>query len=129
MYHLLLTSATDENTQYEVPQAIDAQLCMHLASERDSPKLIAPVPFTIGQASLHRDYLTIGNAPGKLCSQRFLDMLRRASVPFTAYTARLIEKDTEQELAVHYFYWIPQWIEGAIDWESSEHWVNAETGT
>lgn len=124
MYYLLLAMALDE-----VPQTSAARLCIELASERDSKKSITPIPFTIHQTNLQRDYLPIGNAPGKLCSQRLINMLGDAAVLFTAYPTHLIDKETEQEIPSRYFYWIPQWIEGTIDWERSEEWVIPETGT
>ncbi|HZU66276.1 MAG TPA: tetratricopeptide repeat protein [Ktedonobacteraceae bacterium] len=111
-----------------MPQAIDPRLCLQLAAERDFPRSMPPLPFYIGQACLQLDYLDIQNTSGKLCTEDFINVLERANVPFTAYSANLFEKDTKQPLPARYYFWIPQWIEGAIDWEQSEEWVYDETG-
>jgi tetratricopeptide (TPR) repeat protein len=128
MYYLLITSVFDEEAQYGAPQAIDPRLCLRLASERDSPRSILPLQFYISQACLQLDYLDIQNTTGKLCSQDFISVLERMHVPFTVYSANLFEKGTNRPLPARYYFWIPQWIEGAVDYEHSEEWINDETG-
>ena len=47
---------------------------------------------------------------------------------FTAYPTHLLDWKTKQTLTSSYFFWIPAWIEHAIDWERSEETLNLETG-
>ncbi len=128
MYSLLITAVLDEDMRYGRPWAIDHQLCRKLAVERDFPRVVSHLEFHLSQNCLQLDYLDIQNAPGQLCSQRFIEVLRGAHVPFITYPARLIDKDTKQPFTASYSFWIPQWLEEAIDWERSEQWVNLETG-
>jgi tetratricopeptide (TPR) repeat protein len=129
MYYLLILSPPDEEMQPGKLLAVDAEVCLTLARERDSPRSIPPLSFRISSRYLHEDYLYIYNVPtGMLCSQRFLNVLSNEDVPFTAYPTQLLEWDTQQPLDAPYSFWIAPWIKGAIDWERSEEWVDHETG-
>lgn len=128
MYHLLIEPVFGEEVQLGLPRARDAQLCIQLAAERNNPKLIPPLLFSAGRANLQLDYLSIQNSPGKLCSQKFIYLLEKADVSFTAYPTKLLDKESEQLCTASYYFFLPQWLEGAIDWANSEEWINEETG-
>jgi tetratricopeptide (TPR) repeat protein len=131
MYHLLIKDATGKEIQHDEVHALDARLCRELAAKRDIPGAIeAPVAFRVNEKDLQIDYLSIQNvAMGKLCSERFIEVLRAAHVPFVHYPTSLFDKDMNQLLTDSYFFWIPQWVEGVIDWEHSEEWIDLEAGS
>src|SRR5438552_6508107 len=94
MYTLLILALYEDTEEYDLPRALEPKLCNRLSSERDSPILPQqPITFHIGPLSLQRDYLHIKNAVGTLCSQRFIEVLTSASVPFTAYPALLLRSE------------------------------------
>jgi len=129
MYDLLILSSSKKEIQPGKLLAVDAEVCLALARERDIPRSIPPLSFRISSRYLQEDYLYIYNVPsGKLCSQQFLNVLTSEGVPFTAYPTHLLEWDTRQPLDAAYSFWIAPWIKGAIDWERSEEWFNHETG-
>ncbi len=129
MYHLLLNVTSDENEESRQPQAWEPELCRTLVFEREPSRSVSQLTFYINPVSLRLDYLHISNvAGGMLCSQRFIEVLTSESIPFTVYPAQLVDETTGKPLAEHYFFWIPQWIEDAVDWEHSEVWINPETG-
>ena len=131
MFSLLLDEALDSLVEEDRPRAIDPSLCMKLADERETltPELI--LSFQIGPSSLQQDVLHIRNAGGgRLVSRRFIELLNRESVPFTAYPTDMIDRHTRQSHPVSYFFWIPKRIprDDAIDWEACEEYVDRETG-
>jgi tetratricopeptide (TPR) repeat protein len=131
MYSLLILAPHDDQEELDLPQALDPQFCERLSSKRDSfVPLQQPLTFQLGPLSLHRDYLRIKNAPGNLCSERFIEIFENASVPFTAYPVLLLDRETEQSIPARYFFWLPKWVksEEIIDQKRSEIWVDAETG-
>jgi hypothetical protein len=115
----------------DLPQATDPAIFGRLSNEHDvSVPLQQPLTLLIGPLSLQRDYLTIPNASGKLCSQRFIDILTAASVPFRAYPTLLLDMATHQPLTDRYCVWFPHCIDGKqiIDMEHSEVRLDPITG-
>lgn len=130
MYYLLIKRHIGYGIQCEDPKALLPQECLTLLRERDISRSVLPLIFHIDAPCLCVDYLNVTNVPmGAVCSQAFIDVLNREAVPFSAYATQFLERKTEQPLNAQYYFWIPQWIEGMIDWERSEEWVNFEIGT
>lgn len=130
MYHLMIVAPQDSEIEHGSSLASDSRTCLALARERDTPRAASPLSFRMGLKCLELDYVYILNVPtGMLCSHPFLDVLVRQAVPCTTYPAQLVEKQTGQLINAPYFFWIPQWIDNAIDWERSEEWIDLETGT
>ncbi len=133
MYFILMeASASYEDMAWDdMPQATDPTILGQLTNERDvvvPPR--QPLTLLMGPLSLQQDYLTIPNAYGNLCSQRFIDLLAAASVPFRAYPTLLLDVATHQPLPDRYFVWFPHRIDGKqiIDMQRSEVWLNPHMG-
>ena len=129
MYHFLVDVLKDEDMQDPWIEAIEPELCRMLAFERASLLPGVKLKFHINPACLHMDYLRVNHVVnGKLCSQHFIDVLTSESNSFIAYPAELLDETTGQPLAADYWFWLPQSIEGAIDWEGSEIWIDPQLG-
>ena len=129
MYYLLVQITSDEDKECRRIQAVEPELCRRLIFERALQKPGMKLSFRINPLCLHKDCLQVSNVSGgRLCSQHFIDVLTSESIPFTAYPVHLLDVTTGKPIAAHYWFWIPIWIEGTIDWETSEVWVNPETG-
>ncbi|MHB8595881.1 MAG: tetratricopeptide repeat protein [Ktedonobacteraceae bacterium] len=132
MYSILTTASHNDREWDDLPQATDPAIFGHLSKECDVPvPLQQPLTLLIGPLSLQRDYLTVANtASGNLCSQRFIDVLASASVPFRAYPTLLLDVATHQTLPDRYCLWFPHRIDGKqiIDLQRSEVRLNPHMG-
>lgn len=129
MYYLLVQNTSDEDKECRRIQAVEPELCRMLVFERASLMPEVKLSFHISPSCLQLDCLQVSNAvSGRLCSQRFTEMLTSESIPFIAYPVQLLDEMTGKPIEANYSFWIPRSIEGAIDWESSEVWINPETG-
>src|SRR5947209_8735279 len=127
MHYLLISSVDDKKIHYAYAE--NADLCRTLIAQSGTPQpLQSPLTFSLGWDGV-LDYISIASvAMGHLCSQRFLEVLVRNNIPCTIYPAWIVDWSTKSTLDVPYYLWAPQRIEGAIDWEQSEVWMNPETG-
>lgn len=129
MYYYLVDVPIDKDIGCRWIEAIEPELCRMLAFERASLLPGVKLQFHINQSCLHVDYLRVNHVVnGRLCSQRFINVLTSESISFIAYPAELLDETTGQPLAANYWFWLPQSIEGAIDWEGSEIWIDPQLG-
>lgn len=128
MYLELIDVAAKDEVWGHLPDPLDTELCIQLFEAPEPLPLTEELTFRIGTDCLERDYLPVQKATGWLCSQKFIDVLVKASVPFTAYPARLLEYSTDQPLAASYFFWIPVRLRDAIDMERSRTQTDTTTG-
>ena len=131
MYSILVEAVLGTIVEGDRARPIDPLLCSRLVDEPNAPRPQVELSFHIGPSCLEYDYLSIRNVSGgRLCSQRFIDILTSASVPFTAYPVHLLEWNTEHPITERYFFWIPKRVsrDEAIDWERSEDRIDPETG-
>lgn len=129
MYSQLIDVAADNEIWSNLPESLDAKLCMQLIDTYETFQPSITLTFSAGRAGIGRDYLPVQRVSGGwLCSQRFLDVLTKASVPFTAYPAQLLEQDTEQPIEANYSFWMPYRIKNAIDVQRSQIRTDPETG-
>jgi tetratricopeptide (TPR) repeat protein len=129
MYYFLVDVPVDEDTNDTRIEAMEPELCSLLDFERASLLPGVKLHFRINPSCLHLDYLRVNHVVnGRLCSKRFIDVLTSESVSFIAYPAQLLDVATGQPLDANYWFWLPHSIEGAIDLESSEIWINPRTG-
>ncbi|HZO72030.1 MAG TPA: tetratricopeptide repeat protein [Ktedonobacteraceae bacterium] len=136
MYYLFLEKMPDENSVLDPPQAVNPSLCQKLVEDMrfverhqlQEQGLI--VEFLLDPSSLHLDYLpAVGIYGSKLCSQRFLEILKQEAVPCVAYPARLLDHHSKQVLTDSYFFLIFPFRNNVIDWERSESIaISEETG-
>ena len=129
MYYQLIDWDQTNVEESDLPQAQDLTFCNHLVDGEVQPTTSRDLTFRLGEACLALDYLPLrGVRRAMLCSQRFLDVLTSASVPYTGYPVHLLHRETLRPLDTRYYFWLPQSIHNAIDWERSEAWTNPETG-
>lgn len=131
MYSILIDAYIDTLVERDRPRAQDPKLCAQLVDERDVQRPEVQLLFHIGLSSLQQDVHRIRNvSAGRLASERFIDVLKRMSVPFTAYPTTLVEELTGQPFPNRYYFWISRRIvsNDAVDWEHSEEYVDGETG-
>ena len=129
MYSLLIPSVVSDDEYRQMPEAVEPEICTNLYFQREPLPDVSFLTFRMGKASLASDFLTIRNTSSRLCSSRFLDILREMAVPFSSYPARVLDMDTGEPMSnSSYSFWFPQRLVGTIDWQRSEETVNGETG-
>jgi len=129
MYSQLIDVAADNEVWSHLPEPLDAQVCMQLIDTYDASHPSTTLIFRVGRTSVGRDYLPVQRVSGGwLCSQRFVDILTRGNVPFTAYPAQVLEQGTEQPVETAYFFWMPYRVKNAIDVQRSRIWTDPEMG-
>ena len=73
------------------------------------------------------DYIEIESVrDASLCSERFLDALRKVGDHPAAYPIEVLRPDMGLRAARPLFLWIPAQVDGAIDWKGSERYADRQ---
>src|SRR6266699_3644545 len=113
-----------EEIPYPSPvQAIEPEVCTVMIKKHEIPEGLSQLNFQVDARSVTRDWIHVDNVLGaQLCSARFLEVVSRALVSFTAFPAHLFDATTGELLSTTFSLWVPSEAEDVIDWEHSEVW-------
>ena len=126
MYHLMVETPLKEK-EYEmgvIPD--DLELCRSIVIDLKND-LRDEIALHTRKKYMERDYTVIAGVPeARLCSERFIQILKELNVPHRSYPARITNMDKKKRVSdQNQFVLVPQTKVEVINWEKSEvYWMN-----
>lgn len=126
MYHLMVETPLKEK-EYEIGVIPDdLELCRSVMVDIKND-LSDEIALHTRKKYVKRDYTLIAGVPeARLCSERFIQILKELNVPYRSYHARITNMDKKKKASdQNLFVLVPQTKVEVINWEQSEvYWMN-----